>query len=221
MTETSTNSSATVATIRWCLVVGFVAVVVSLLEGCGSKGGTTGESSLTVDISSSPRTESPATESPQSGGRNGTSISIASLPVGGTAVSADGVHQCATVVWNGPPDKIPDGSRITLKVRVEPATFRESDTGCSPGGAPKCASYTFTSEQPGPCDVGLESIGQPSVDATLYLDGACSGGSSCTDLLHAVAEGNQNNSPQGIPITGQETTDTSSTTDSTASTAGG
>jgi len=223
MSKRSTNSAPATrryifTRTRWLLGVGAVAL---LLGGCGSKG-TSGGSGSSVDISSSPRTESPTTESPQQGGNNGATISLPSLPVGGTAISTDdGVHQCATLVWSGPPDKIPEGVSVTVKIRVEPATYRESDAGCPPDGAPKCRGYTFASAHRGPCDVGLESIARPSVDATLYLDGACSGGSSCTDLLKALTEENSNQSPQGIPITGQETTHTSSTTASTASTAGG
>lgn len=203
------------------------ATIVVSLAACGGHGVSPDSGTdSSIDLSSSPRTELPTTESPQQTANNGVAISLPSLPVGGTAISPDGIKQCATLSWSGP--EIPDGVKVEVRsIVVQPATtYSPSDAGCAPDGSPKCTGFVFTRETTGPCDAGLMSTSPPpgaAPQATLFLSGRCSGATGCATLRQDI----QQSPAQGIPLPGEVVTppSSSSPTDSSpgsgASTTGG
>jgi hypothetical protein len=144
----------------------------------------------TAPATTAPPAEGTGPEPPAPPGGGPPAITVASLPIGGTADNPGSVHQCAPANWLG--GEIPDGiSVLVTAVRIEPSgVFTQSRSGC-PG--PLCRpSFAFTSHQT-TCNVPVTATGSATTSANLYLAGTvrCPAGkyTSCKDFATATKSG--------------------------------
>jgi hypothetical protein len=134
-----------------------------------------------------PSTEPSGPETPRTGGGDdGVAISIAQLPIGGTADDPGGENQCVTVSWLQSDLAPGNGVRVTELQVTPPGAF---SVGGSCGGVRACASYTFGS---GSCSVAVRARGTNG-SAQLKFKGeiTCARGkqSSCQEFRSRVDPG--------------------------------
>lgn len=200
---------------RAALLVAAAALVFGV-TGCTTPAdsGAASTASETPMPTEAPSTEPSGPETPRTAaGDDGVAISIAQLPIGGTADDPGGENQCVTVSWlqsDPPPD---NGVRVTGLRVTPPGAF---EVGGSCGGLRACASYAFGT---GSCSVAVKALGTNG-DAQLKFTGeiTCAPGkqSSCQDFRSRVDPGEVDlRQPEGpeVPETSvtPETSETSPT----------
>ncbi|MEN3361179.1 MAG: hypothetical protein V7637_5161 [Mycobacteriales bacterium] len=161
----------------------WTAVLALLLTGCGTAAppdqdpaarpdaGSATESSAvppTGEITSPPAAEGSGPEKPQQGGGGGPAIPVASLPIGGAEEPPNRDPFCAGVSFLA---DLPAGVSVSVtSIRIEPAFFVLSASGCDRGPLCGDASFAFTGDAGG-CFVPVQATGPAGETAQLILDG--------------------------------------------------
>src|SRR3954453_10762437 len=164
-------------------LVATVSVTVLLLTGCSSSdGGTpTPVVTATADDTAEPAPEPTAAESTQPEQKQ-PSISIASLPIGGSSVD-DQHPNCYSVSLTD--TSLPDGTSIGLgSATFKPEGVFAADQQSCPGDLPACTGVRWTAAQHDTCYVGVRQLAG-SGSTTLEVPGqaTCESQSDCDSLL--------------------------------------
>ncbi|RZU12588.1 hypothetical protein EV645_5861 [Kribbella rubisoli] len=164
-------------------LVAFVSVTVLLLTGCSSSdGGTpTPVVTATADDTTEPAPEPTDAESTQPEQQQ-PSISIVSLPIGGSSV--DDLHpNCYSVSLTD--TSLPADTTIELgSATFKPEGVFAADQQSCPGDLPACTGVRWTADQHDTCYVGVRQL-VSSGSTTLQVPGqaTCESQSDCDSLL--------------------------------------
>jgi hypothetical protein len=164
-------------------LVASISVTVLLLTGCSSSdGGTpTPVVTTTADDTTEPAPEPTDAESTQPEQKQ-PSISVASLPIGGSSV--DDLHpSCYSVSLTD--TSLPAGTTIELgSATFKPEGVFAADQQSCPGDLPGCTGVRWTADQHDTCYVGVRQL-VSSGSTTLQVPGqaTCESQSDCDSLL--------------------------------------
>jgi len=135
------------------------ALLAAALAGCGIAPTASPEVAVPDDpVTSAPPTGGTDIQPDEPTGDPAVSVSLPSLPVGGSGEFVDDRQdlQCAEVSWivdEEGPAALRDGIRIDITaVRVDERVFALADDGCADRGE-SCVGYTFTAESASPACV--------------------------------------------------------------------
>ena len=216
--------------VRLLLCCVLVAALASMMTACGgskpgSKAGSngtgdTGAATTSNETATNPPTEGTGTESAGMN-RNGESVSLPSLPIGGTT-DGTGLRQCATVYWGA--SGIPAGATVTVTSVgfSEPNVFTVVGGGCD--GIHSCIGSSFSSSS-APCSVLVQATGSHGKSTVLILAGSPHCDTAQKDWCANLQAGpsaidfTQPGSPTDTTTTSTTTTPTTVTTPSTTTTA--
>jgi hypothetical protein len=183
-----------------CLMLTVVAAAGCGTTKAGDAGGTADQPTAELPVppvaTAAPSVEPTGPEIPAPApSKNGTSVSLPTLPVGGGATDDLVKDQCVVLGWLQQP-AIPAGVRISVtSVDLDSSKFFTMDrsTGCE--NLPPCANFTFTTDPNIQCSVSVTARDAMGKQAKLILKGGCVKDQSraCKDFISRI-------SGSGVPV---------------------
>jgi hypothetical protein len=163
----------------------------SPLSGSSSTDAAATPGNSPTQADSTPAQEGTGAESPQPAKKGAPTISVASLPIGGSTDGDGGAHQCADVNLS-PPTPLPPGITASIDaIDLSPqGIFNLSGGQC--GSTQRCTtSWTWKTDTPGGCTVAVTQVADSSDRVTLIVASTvtCPDQSTC-DRIQSEFKGN-------------------------------